>query len=307
MRRDDLGPRREPRRPVLRWRSAAGREEEHALSLVRPATIGRDPDCTIALDSRMVSKAHALVEFRDGEFTIQDLESANGTRVNGEPTAVRVLEPGDRIEVGDVELTFMDAAVDDAAAAGPVAVSAGSKAVRLGLTAALTLIVMLGLLFMLIGGPGGSKVASAKPEEKLAPASPELLARLRAASADSPVVKDVVQYATVAGTPPAKALYEEGRLRLEAQRWRDAAMLLAATVTRDAANTVALSAFTDAAAHLDRAASKALAAAESADYGMRYDDALLHADEVLQLVDQQDPRYGRALKITEHARSQRPR
>ena len=41
------------------------------------------------------------------------------------------------------------------------------------------------------------------------------------------------------------------------------------------------------------------------DYGMRYDDALLHADEVLQLVDRQDPRYARALKIAEHARSVR--
>ena len=36
----------------------------------------------------------------------------------------------------------------------------------------------------------------------------------------------------MAGTPPAKALYEEGRLRLEAQRWRDAAMLLAAANRR---------------------------------------------------------------------------
>jgi hypothetical protein len=292
---------------VLRWRSATGRDEEYALSAARPVTIGRDPDCTIPLDSRMVSKAHALVEFRDGEFTIQDLESANGTRVNGEPTAVRVLEPGDRIEVGDVEMTFVDAGAASATLGPSAAAAGGSKAVRLALTAAITMIVMLGLLFTLIGGPGGAKVASAPVEEALAPASAELLARLRAAAPESPVVKDVVQYATVAGTPAAQALHEEGRLRLESQRWRDAALLLAAAAARDPKDVTAQAAFADAAAHLDRAASKALAAAESADYGMRYDDALLRGDEVLQLVDRQDPRYDRALKITEHARSMRAR
>jgi len=306
MRRDDLGPRREPSRPVLRWRTPTGRAEEYALSNVRPATIGRDADCTIALDSRMVSKAHALVEFRDGDYTIQDLESANGTRVNGEATAVRVLEPGDRIEVGDVELTFVDAGVDGVAG-GSAAAAGGSKAVRLALTATLTLVVMVGLLFTLIGGPGGTAVKSTPVEETLAPAPPELLARLRAAAPDAPTVKEVVQYATLAGSPPAKALHEEGRLRLDSQRWLDAALLLAAAVARDPSNTVALAAFEDAAARLDRAASKALAAAEMADYGMRYDDALLHADEVLQMVDRQDPRYDRALKIAEHARSIRAR
>lgn len=291
---------------MLRWRTPAGRDEEYALSSVRPATIGRDPDCTIALDSRMVSKAHALVEFRDGDYTIQDLESANGTRVNGEATSVRMLEPGDRIEIGDVEMTFADAAVSGMAGQG-VAPASGSKAVRLVLTAVVTLVVMLGVLFSLIGGPGGKGTAPRAAEEALAPAAPELLTRLRASAAESAVVKEVVQSATVAGTPPPKALYEEGRLRLDSQRWRDAAMLLAAAIAREPANTAAVAAFEDAAAHLDRAASKALAAAEIADYGMRYDDALLHADEVVQLVDRQDPRYDRALKIAEHARSIRPR
>ena len=121
------------------------------------------------------------------------------------------------------------------------------------------------------------------------------------------VVKEVVQYATLAGAPPGRALHEEGRLRLESQRWLDAALLLAAAMASDPANTAAVAAFEDAAAHLDRAASKALAAAEAADFGMRYDDALLHADAVLQMVDRQDPRYDRALKIAEHARSARPR
>lgn len=302
MRRDDLGPRREPKRPVLRWTGPDGRAEECAVSIARPATIGREPKNTIVLDSRQVSKAHALVEFRDGEYTIQDLASANGTRVNGEATSVRVLEPGDRIEVGDVELTFLDLGADGTGAAGAAA-AGGSKMVRLALTATVTLVVMVGLLFTLIDTSGTSAGRATPVAETLAAAPPEVMTRLRASSAGSLAVKDVTAHATLAGVPPAQALFEEGRLRLETERWRDAAQLLAAAVALDPANTRAATAFADAAARLDRAASKALSAAELADFGMRFDDALLHADEVLQLVDRPDSRYDRAFTIAEHARA----
>jgi pSer/pThr/pTyr-binding forkhead associated (FHA) protein len=301
MRRDDVGRRREPLRPVLRWVAPSGRTEEVALSNARPATIGRDDTCTIVLDSRLVSKAHALVEFRDGEYTIQDLQSANGTRVNGEATAVRVLEPGDRIEVGDVELTFVD--LQAAAGGGAAAPAGGAKVVRLAMAGAGTLIVTVGLMFALIGGGGEPAPVQSRAPETLAPAPPETLARLKQGAASAPVVTEVVQYATLAGVPPAQALQDEGRLRLETGRWRDAAFLLAATVARDPANTRAAAAFEQAAAQLERAASRALADAELAEFGMRYQDALLHADAVLLLVDRQDPRYDRALKIAETARA----
>jgi hypothetical protein len=221
MRRDTLGARREPRRPVLRWKTAAGRTEECALSNARPVTIGRDEKSTIVLESRLVSKAHALVEFRDGEYTIQDLESANGTRVNGEATSVRVLEPGDRVEVGDVELTFLDLAADGPAAKGAPA-TGGSKVVRLAIVAVVTMGVMIGLLMFLISGMAPPEVRKAAvTQETLAPASPELLARLRAGAEASTVVKEVIQHATLAAVPPAQALYDEGRLRLENERWRE--------------------------------------------------------------------------------------
>jgi predicted component of type VI protein secretion system len=300
MRRDDGGRRREPGRPALQWVGPSGQTEEVALSNTRAATIGRDETCTIVLDSRLVSKAHALVEFRDGEYTIQDLQSANGTRVNGEATAVRVLEPGDRIEVGDVALTFVDLQI--AAAGSAAAPAGGAKVVRLALAAAGTLIVTVGGMFALIGG-GAPQPAPARPVETLAPAPPELLARLKQSAAASPVVADVVQHAALAGVPPAQALHDEGRLRLEAGRYRDAAYLLAATVARDPADTRAAAAFEQAAAQLERSASRALADAELAAFGMRYQDALLHADAVLMLVDRQDPRYDRALKIADTARA----
>ena len=131
----------------------------------------------------------------------------------------------------------------------------------------------------------------------------ELLAQLKAAAEGSAPVKDVLQVIGPSGVAPAQALLEEGRLRLEGGRWRDAALLLAAAAARDPKNSNAQAAFEQAVAQLDRAASKALASAELAHFGMRYDDALLHADEVVQLVERQDPRYERAAKIADEARA----
>lgn len=304
MRRDPLGSRGEPRRPVLQWQGPSG-QEEYALSTTRPVTIGREAKNTIAFDSRLVSKAHALIEFRDGEYTIQDLESANGTRVNGEATSIRVLEPGDRIEIGDVELTFLD--LDGGAGSGPsraAAPAAGSsKAVRLAITGVVTLVVMLGLMFSLVRSVAPKEAAAPRAAETLAPAAPEVMARLKAAAEGSRVVKDTVEHATLAAVPALQALQEAGRLRLETERWRDAALLLAAAAARDPKDASLAASFAEAAAQLDRAASKALAAAELAQFGMRYDDALLHADAVLQYVDPSDPRYDRALKVAEAARA----
>ena len=51
-----------------------------------------------------VSRRHALLRFRDGRWILQDLESTNGTRVNGEPVGRCQLRPGDALQVGDVRL-----------------------------------------------------------------------------------------------------------------------------------------------------------------------------------------------------------
>jgi serine phosphatase RsbU (regulator of sigma subunit) len=71
------------------------------------ATLGRHPDCTIQLNSNMVSRKHARV-FRDGDaWLVEDLGSGNGTFVNGKkidaPTA---LVHQDRIKLGPLLLRF---------------------------------------------------------------------------------------------------------------------------------------------------------------------------------------------------------
>ena len=60
--------------------------------------------CDVVLDDLSVSRRHARLVFRDGHWVIQDLESTNGTRVNGVRVGRCELHPGDHVDVGDERL-----------------------------------------------------------------------------------------------------------------------------------------------------------------------------------------------------------
>ncbi len=70
-------------------------------------TMGRSPACTLALPSAQASRHHATVRALGRVVVLVDLGSTNGTYVNGiRLVGERVLEPGDRIQVGDSQVTF---------------------------------------------------------------------------------------------------------------------------------------------------------------------------------------------------------
>ncbi len=64
-----------------------------------PCAIGRDPQNDIVLDDRPVSRKHAEIRLRLGRYTLYDLQSTNGTFVNGRRIAEVVLSDGDRITI----------------------------------------------------------------------------------------------------------------------------------------------------------------------------------------------------------------
>lgn len=70
-------------------------------------TIGRRPYNDVALDDLTVSGEHAVIMSVDGARTIKDLNSRNGTYVNGAPTRAHRLEHGDVIEVGIYRLRYL--------------------------------------------------------------------------------------------------------------------------------------------------------------------------------------------------------
>ena len=71
-------------------------------------TIGRGDGSAVMLDSRSVSRIHALIQRRGGgDYSLVDLGSRNGCFVNGQRVSLpRILADGDRLAFGDQELLF---------------------------------------------------------------------------------------------------------------------------------------------------------------------------------------------------------
>jgi predicted component of type VI protein secretion system len=73
--------------------------------LLKPpgATLGRGVDAEVRIPSAEVSRRHCRLRLDDGLVSVEDLESVNGTFLNGEAVKGRQLvRPGDRLEVGPV-------------------------------------------------------------------------------------------------------------------------------------------------------------------------------------------------------------
>lgn len=75
-----------------------------------PVSIGRDPGCDLVLEGLGASRRHALLQPSAGGWTLQDLGSANGTLVEGQPIGLLGLQHGDTIRMGDSRLVFEDLA-----------------------------------------------------------------------------------------------------------------------------------------------------------------------------------------------------
>lgn len=71
-----------------------------------PITIGRLPECGIVVADPNVSRRHAVVRPAGNGWTVSDLKSTNGTRVNGIPITERPLNPGDQITLGATVIRF---------------------------------------------------------------------------------------------------------------------------------------------------------------------------------------------------------
>jgi ABC transport system ATP-binding/permease protein len=68
-------------------------------------TIGRATGADFIVDAALVSRVHCrITAMANGDLEVRDLESTNGTFVNGNRIEAVKLAPGDKIQVGRVEL-----------------------------------------------------------------------------------------------------------------------------------------------------------------------------------------------------------
>ena len=69
-------------------------------------TFGRRPYSDVVIDNLAVSGEHAAVRLNGSEAVVEDLQSTNGTYVNGVPVTRHLLQDGDVVEIGKYQLKF---------------------------------------------------------------------------------------------------------------------------------------------------------------------------------------------------------
>ncbi|NLY00473.1 MAG: FHA domain-containing protein [Rhodopirellula sp.] len=75
-------------------------------SVPTPLTIGREEGNPVQLNDERVSRFHLKIQEDQGKIVLTDLESTNGTKVNGENVQLWVLRPGDVISLGRTVLIY---------------------------------------------------------------------------------------------------------------------------------------------------------------------------------------------------------
>jgi len=74
--------------------------------LEAPITIGREEGNSVQLNDERISRFHIKIQEDQDKLVLTDLESTNGTRVNGEDTQLRILRYGDVVSVGRSVLLY---------------------------------------------------------------------------------------------------------------------------------------------------------------------------------------------------------
>lgn len=90
-----------------------GKDQGKRLPLLEfPVTLGRDPTNALAIDDDEVSRFHLRIKKRGKIFVCEDLESKNGTFLNGDRIRNSIVKNGDKILVGSTEIQFLTSESD---------------------------------------------------------------------------------------------------------------------------------------------------------------------------------------------------
>lgn len=89
---------------AFRLRTIEGVPPDGVYSLGGLSRIGRSEESEILLLDPSVSRAHAVVEVKAGEAVVRDLDSTNGTFVNGRRVKTELLKNGDELRFGNTRV-----------------------------------------------------------------------------------------------------------------------------------------------------------------------------------------------------------
>lgn len=89
---------------VVIMRGSANRQS--APLELEAVTIGRALSNTLVLNDAQASRLHARIDFENGAWSLKDLNSRNGTFVNGTRVTLQALRPGDQIVIGETLMVF---------------------------------------------------------------------------------------------------------------------------------------------------------------------------------------------------------
>ncbi|MBL0312067.1 MAG: FHA domain-containing protein [Holophagaceae bacterium] len=79
--------------------------------------IGRELDNTLRLADPSISRHHAVIRLTANGYEVQDLQSSNGVLLNGSRVQTSPLRDGDRVTLGQIQITFMDPTQENATVA----------------------------------------------------------------------------------------------------------------------------------------------------------------------------------------------
>ncbi|MGE3165103.1 MAG: FHA domain-containing protein [Planctomycetota bacterium] len=104
--------------------------EKRIVRFTDTIVIGREPTNGVVIQDPMSSRRHCQLKREGGRFFLEDLESSNGTLLNGRRASRVELADGDRIEVGEVAVTFSlgETSATDGNASGAARGAAPSRA-----------------------------------------------------------------------------------------------------------------------------------------------------------------------------------
>ena len=89
---------------ILRYVLPDGKQKEFELGR-KTITIGRGAETDVLIADKLASRIHCEISYKDGNYSIRDCDSRNGTFVNDRLIEVCRINPGDCIRVGDMIIT----------------------------------------------------------------------------------------------------------------------------------------------------------------------------------------------------------